>query len=458
LALDGLAVVGIILYFRNLIMVSNLSAKEIWQIAKESLQVQMNKANYETWLKDTMGIGYNNNQFIINVPNAFTAEWLEKRLRSLIAKTLIGILGHQVEVLFQVSPKESIVNPQPSTVSRSVRLNPRYTFDTFIVGNCNRLAHAASLGVAEEPAYSYNPLFLYGGVGLGKTHLIQAIGHTAVTKSFQVIYVSSEQFTNEFINAIKERKTEQFNSKYRSADFLLIDDIQFISGKEQTQEAFFHTFNELHNNNHQIVLTSDRPPRSLALLEERLRSRFEWGLTADIQPPDFETRLAILRAKDEQQSTWVSGEILEFIAQRYQRNIRELEGALNRVTAFARLIREPMTLEIAQQALRDIGSEVPLSKPTPEAILKLVSDYFNLSLEVLKGNRRDQPIALARQIAMYLIREETSSPLDEIGKLLGGRDHSTILHGYQKIAHEIDSDAKLRHEVIEIREQLYSPR
>jgi chromosomal replication initiator protein len=443
------------------------SPQEIWEAALGELQLQVTKANYETWLKESVGISYQGGQFVIGTPKVFAAEWLEKRLCSLIKKTLIGIIGEEVEVQFQVYQKETTLKVLPSsprTFPRKTKiemplrskLNHKYTFDTFIVGSCNRLAHAAALRVAERPGQSYNPLFIYGGVGLGKTHLLHAIGHAALNSGFQPLYTSTEQFTNEFINAIKEGKTEDFRSKYRNVDLLLIDDIHFISGKEQTQESFFHTFNDLHNANRQIVITSDHPPRAVPLLEERLRSRFEWGLIADVQPPDFETRLAILRAKAEQQGANIADDIVMFIARRYQRNIRELEGSLNRVTAYAKLIKEPLTLDLAQQALRDIADSMPIYTPPPTTILNTVCNYFNLRLEVLKGGSREQPVALARQIVMYLAREGSRCSLNEIGELLGGRDHSTILHGCQRIAAEIDANPKLRSDVFAIKQRLYA--
>jgi len=443
------------------------SAQDIWEAALGELQLQVTKANYETWLKETVGLSYAEGQFVVGTPRAFAAEWLNTRLHSLIKKTLISILGQEVEVQFEVYQKEASrrappsqqkVPPQEAMTSRApqLKLNPKYTFDSFIVGSCNRLAHAAALRVAEKPGGSYNPLFVYGGVGLGKTHLLHAIGHAAANGGFQLLYTSSEQFTNELINAIREGKTEDFRRKFRNVDLLLIDDIQFIGGKEQTQESFFHTFNDLHNANRHIVLASDRPPRAVPLLEERLRSRFEWGLIADIQPPDFETRLAILRSKAEHQEVVIDDDIIAFIARQYQRNIRELEGSLNRVVVYARLIKEPLTLELAQKALRDIADSIPSYTPSPESILNAVCHHFALSAEVLKGKSREQPVALARQIAMYLIREETNCSLSKIGNLLGERDHSTVLHGHQRIATEIEVDPKLRVNVLVIKEKLYA--
>ncbi len=444
---------------------SQRSAKQIWEVALGQLQIQLTRANYDTWLKDTVGIDYDDTRFVIGVPGPFAAEWLENRLLSLVKKTLIDIVGHDTQVIFKVhngqreeasATSNSSGNHPLNSRPTAVRINPRYTFDSFVVGNSNRLAHAAAMAVAENPGRGYNPLFIYAGVGLGKTHLLHAIGHVTIQKSLKVLYVSSEQFTNEFINAIRERKTEEFRNKYRNVDVLLIDDIHFISGKEQTQEGFFHTFNDLHNANRQIVITSDRPPKSMPLLEDRLRSRFEWGLIADIQPPDLETRLAILKAKTEGQGVAIPDPVLEFIARRVQKNIRELEGCLNRVVAYARLAPETLTPELAAQALQDVAPSGVSRRITPSLVLAAVANYFHIAPELLQSKRRNKDIALARQIAMYLIREELHLPYTEIGKQLGGRGHVTILYGCEKIASEINTNPQLRQDVLEIREALYS--
>jgi chromosomal replication initiator protein len=452
--------------------VTDRSAAEIWKAALGELQIQVTRSNYETWLSDTVGLSYQRDQFIVGTPSVFAAEWLDKRLLSLIRKTLMGIIGRRVEVKLEVCRERGgdislgtgvTDKAQPEQAADSARwarrprlkLNPRYTFDTFIVGSCNRLAHAAALGVAENPGHGYNPLFIYGGVGLGKTHLLHAIGSVALGNELGVLLVSGEQFTNEFISAIRDGKTKEFRDKFRNVDLLLMDDIQFISGKEQTQEAFFHTFNDLHNSNRQIVVSSDRPPKSMPLLEERLRSRFEWGLLVDIQPPDLETRIAILQAKARQQMAVVSQDVLEYIAHKVQKNIRELEGSLNRVVAYARLTRAIPTVDLAERVLRDM---TPVASPriSPGAILGVVCRYFNSDLEALKGSKRKQHLALVRQIAMYIIREEARCPLAEIGQLLGGRDHSTVLHGCQKIAADINVDPQLRRDVLAIREMLHA--
>jgi len=332
-------------------------------------------------------------------------------------------------------------------------INPRYTFSTFIVGNSNKLAHAAALAVAEGATGDYNPLFIYGGVGLGKTHLIQAIGQRAIERGLQVIYISSEIFTNDLINSIREQKQESFRSKYRNTDFLLVDDIQFIAGKEATQEEFFHTFNTLHGAGRQIVVTSDQPPKAILALQDRLRSRFEWGLIADIQPPDIETRIAILRAKGESQGLFLPAPVLEYIAHQVQYNIRELEGALNRVIAYAALNHLPLNVDVATAALS--GIKTRRKEVSSEQIIAGVAAFYKLTPQDLIGAQRDKRVALARQVAMYLLREDGHCSLLQIGQLLGGRDHSTVAHGREKIAAQLNEEPQLRQEIEQIREMLY---
>jgi chromosomal replication initiator protein len=345
-------------------------------------------------------------------------------------------------------------NEQRANILMHNRLNPRYTFDAFIVGNSNRLAHAASLAVAEAPGESYNPLFLYGGVGLGKTHLLHAIGHQGVQTGLAVLYVSSEQFTNEIINAIRYRTTEEFRAKYRSVDILLVDDIQFIAGKESTEEEFFHTFNSLHEMSKQIVICSDRPPKAIVSLEERLRSRFEWGLIADIQPPDLETRMAILRVKADLLHYPIPDDIIAYIAGRVQTNIRELEGCLNRLMAYQQLHRTDLTMDVARAAMSSLGNDNRETRLDSRQIAQAVAEYYHISLEAMCGKQRDKHIVMPRQIAMYLIRQETQDSLFEIGQLFGGRDHSTVLHACEKIERTVNTNATLRREVSAIREQL----
>jgi chromosomal replication initiator protein DnaA len=334
------------------------------------------------------------------------------------------------------------------------RLNARYTFSTFIVGSSNQLAHAASQAVAEAPGQAYNPLFLYGGVGLGKTHLLHAIGHKALQMGLTVLYVSSETFTNEIINAIRYRTQEEFRTKYRSVDVLLVDDIQFIAGKESTEEEFFHTFNTLYENSKQIVICSDRPPKAIVSLEERLRSRFEWGLIADIQPPDLETRVAILRTKADMLGRRVPDDVVTYLASQVHSNIRELEGSFNRLLAYSQLQNLPLTIETAKAALASIASDGRQRRVSVAEVLAAVADYYHIPTDVLQGKQRDKHIVVPRHVAMYLMRLETEASLLEIGQSLGGRDHSTVLHAYDKIAREMNENASLRKEVLAIRQQL----
>jgi chromosomal replication initiator protein len=445
------------------------SAQEIWETALGELQIQVSKANYRTWLKNTTGLSYQNNQFIVGVPNTFVAEYLEQTQRSLIEKTLIALTRQNINVLFRVEAREqSSPNGYRGTRAGGYArrrdaqqtslplFNPKYTFNSFIVGDCNRLAHAAALEAVENPGHSFNPLFIYGGMGLGKTHLLHAIGHIALTHNIQVLHISAEQFTNEFINAIRDKTTEEFRDKYRNIDMLLIDDIQFLGGKEQTAESFFHTFNELHNNNRQIVITSNNSPKSMSMLEERLRSRFSWGLVADVQPPDFETRLAILQAKTKETGANITSSVLELIAQRVKQSIRELEGSLNRVVAYTRLIRTVLTPELATQALADIASKAPGNTPASvNQILEAVANHFCLSPVDLKSRKRDKETTLARQVAMYLIKQETGYSLAQIGREMGGREPITISHAYKKIANTISTDTTLGHRLSDIQQEMH---
>ncbi|HEU5015157.1 MAG TPA: chromosomal replication initiator protein DnaA [Roseiflexaceae bacterium] len=344
-----------------------------------------------------------------------------------------------------------------SATVRTGMLNARYTFDRFIVGSSNRLANAACMAVAEHPAQAYNPLFLYGGVGLGKTHLLHAIGNYALDRDPEVsiLYVSSEKFTNDMINSIRRQQNEEFRMRYRNIDILLIDDIQFIAGKEGTQEEFFHTFNALHSAGKQIVISSDRPPKAIVTLEERLRSRFEWGLIVDVQMPDLETRTAILRAKAEQMFTPIPAEVIDFLAHRIQSNIRELEGSLNRVVAYAQMYNTDVSVDVATAALSDLLDTTRRRRITADAIIREVSDFYGVDVRTLQGRGRSRNIVVPRQVAMYLIREETDASLMDIGQMLGGRDHTTVIYGCDKIGEEITSDSRLRQEVMTIRERLY---
>ena len=450
-----------------------MNAEQAWQSVLGQLQMEMPRASFDTWVRDTKPVSYSDSTLTIGVRNAYARDWLENRLASTVNRLLLGIFNSTVDVHFVVHGNETerIANDSPFSAPetldqtrikpaevyeqpvRNSSMNPRYIFDAFVVGSGNRLAHAACLAVAEKPARAYNPLFLYGGVGLGKTHLLHAIGNACQMRGLSVLYVSSEEFTNDLITAIRTHTTQAFREKYRSMDVLLVDDIQFIAGKESTQEEFFHTFNTLHGQDKQIIVSSDRPPKALVTLEERLRSRFEWGLTADIQPPDLETRLAILRTKAERTGRHVPNEVLSLIAERVQSNIRELEGALNRILAFADLSGSPMTADLVEVALADLLPQ--RSDVQPTKIIELVAKEWQISVDDLLGRDRTQKIAQPRQVAMYLLRKETNASLPQIGEVLGGRDHTTVMYAIEKIANEIETKTDLRRRVVSVKQQLY---
>jgi chromosomal replication initiator protein len=447
-----------------------MDAKQVWRAALGELQVSLSPANFETWLKDTALVAVDESRFRIAVPNGFAKDWLETRYRSLISQTLARVVGYSVQLEFEV--QEAPAAAAEAATSRPVRLeptrvggegpaaslNPRYTFTTFIVGSANRLAHAASLSVAERPGHAYNPLFLYGGVGLGKTHLMHAIGNQVLARfpRKRVVYATSEKFTNEFITSIQQGRIDDFRARYRKIDLLLIDDIQFIADKERTQEEFFHTFNAIHEDGKQIVLSSDRPPKAILTLEERLRSRFEWGLIADLTAPDLETRIAILRAKAEENGVPIGQDVLEFIARKVVSNIRELEGALNRIVAYASMGAVPISIELAQAVLSNVLYNPKRRTVTPERIAQAVSEFYGVDMEALRGQKRDRAIVMPRQIAMFLMRAETDVSLLRIGAELGGRDHSTVLHACDKITRESQDNDELRRELAAVRELIYA--
>jgi chromosomal replication initiator protein len=445
-----------------------MNADQIWRAALGELQLQMTRPTFDTWLKNTRAISYEDGTLIIGVHNAYAKDWLENRLMSIIKRTLAGIVDRTVEARFVLDVKtlneddpppllQSSVPQSETTIAEipsSMMLNSRYTFSTFVIGSSNRLAHAAALAVAENPAEAYNPLFLYGGAGLGKTHLMHALGHTCQDKGYRVLYATSEKFTNELISSIRTRSTQDFRNKYRTIDVLLLDDIHFIAGKESTQEEFFHTFNALHAANKQVVISSDRHPKAILTLEERLCSRFEGGLIADIQPPGLETRIAILQFKRESLPIPVPDQVIEHIAHKFMSNVRELEGALNRVVAEAMSERQPLTIESATVALQ--GMLINRRECTPEAVIEAVADFYSLSPEDLKGRSRTQKVVKPRQIAMYLARQETEVSLPKIGKALGGRDHTTVLYSIRKIGDLTERDEMLRREVLAIKKMLYN--
>ena len=443
-----------------------MQAERLWQAALGQLQVEMPRAKFETWIRDAELLSYEDGEFVVGVKNAFARDWLDDRLRPTIKQVLGGIAGRTVDVRFVVWQSQAFgTSSIPEQALGDMRnapaepppaldhLNPKYTFETFVVGKSNRLAHAAALAVTEHPAGPYNPFFLYGGVGLGKTHLLHAITRASLAAGRRAVYVSSEEFTNDLIDAIRSNSTSEFRERYREADILLIDDVQFIAGKESTQEEFFHTFNALHAQGRQVVLSSDRPPRAFVTLEERLRSRFEWGLAADIQPPDLETKVAILRAKAEREGRRVSQGHLELIARRAQRNIRELEGALTSVLAYSDLTGASLDEETIEAALSDVAPRS--ATMTPDRIISAVAQQYQMPEEDLLGPRRTRQISLPRQVAMYLIREETNTSLPKIGQALGGRDHTTVMYGHDRISDLIERDDGLRRQVHAIRDLLY---
>jgi len=444
-------------------LIESRPARQIWEAALGELELHVNKPNYSTWLSKTLGIGYENDRFVIGVPNTFVAEYLDRNQRSLIEKVLRGITNEEVKVQFRVNSNHLSLQSTSKTKAKPVAteqttmplFNPRYTFESFITGSCNQLAFTAAMAISQNPGANYNPLFIYGGSGLGKTHLLHAIGHKALENNMKVLYVRAEEYTNQLMQAFKEKKTDEFRNRYRSVDMLLLDDVQFFSGKTQTEENFFHTFDELYSGNHQIAVTCDQSPKSLPSLQNRLRSRFEGGLVTDIQEPDFDTRLAILKAKAVQKEIEISIDVLEMIALQMKQSIRAMEGSLNRIAAYAKLVRSIITPELAAQALKDLaGNESPAAPITPNVILEAVVESFQLTPSDLRGRKRDELTALARQVTMYLIRQETDCSLSEIGQELGGRTPATVSHAYQKIADDINNDPALKRKVYDIQRSI----
>ena len=441
---------------------------DLWNAALANIEKKISKPSYDTWLKSTKAHSLQGDLLVITAPNEFARDWLEERYSQLIAGILYEITGEELSVKFIIPQNQKEEDPDLLLPAKKAKkeedqhdfpqniLNPKYLFDTFVIGSGNRFAHAASLAVAEAPAKAYNPLFIYGGVGLGKTHLMHAIGHYVLEHkpNAKVVYLSSEKFTNEFINSIRDNKAVEFRNKYRNVDVLLIDDIQFLAGKESTQEEFFHTFNTLHEESKQIVISSDRPPREIPTLEDRLRSRFEWGLITDITPPDLETRIAILRKKAKAEGLDIPNEVMLYIANQIDTNIRELEGALIRVVAYSSLINKDINADLASEALKDI---IPSSKPkviTIHEIQRTVGEHYSVKLEDFKAKKRTKSVAFPRQIAMYLSRELTDYSLPKIGEEFGGRDHTTVIHAHEKISRLLQSDLQLQRQMKELNELL----
>lgn len=457
----------------------------LWRAALGELQMRVSGACYETWLVDTTALSYSDGVFTVAAPNAFVAEMLEQRLFELVLDSVEKVLGCPADLRIEVvgscapagadpatvpggsnltaGPDASVVpgmtEGAPAPVRIPVRLNPAYTFGSFVVGDSNDLAHAAAAAVADRPGELYNPLFIHSDVGLGKTHLLTAVGHAIQSRGLSTAYATTEEFTNQYISAIREGKTEEFRARYRSADVLLLDDIQFLIGKEQTQEGFFHTFNALHMDGRQIVVTSDRPIGELMVLQDRVRSRLAGGLVVDIQAPGLETRLAILRAKAEASAmaSRISTEALELLAELAHRNVRELEGGLNRAIAYAELTGSVVTAETVRRVLSTAVARNRYTPVSQTGVLDAVTAHYSLDLRDLTSRRRDAHTTLARHVAMYLLREDAHMRLAEIGRVFGGRDHSTVLHARNRVASLIREDDGLRHELAELRRVISAP-
>jgi chromosomal replication initiator protein len=432
-----------------------LTTESLWTEVAGRLKGALNESTYRTWFGEVQGIELTDDSFVLGVPNDFTREWIEGHFLELIRAAVRDATGQERRVqltIAEVDTAPDLARVPAQRVAES-GLNPKYTFDLFVIGSSNRFAHAAALAVAEAPAQAYNPLFIYGGTGLGKTHLLQAVAQYVMEHpgDMSVRYVTSESFVNDFINSLRDKRIEGFKQRYRNYDLLLIDDVQFFEGKERIQEEFFHTFNSLYESGSQIVLSSDRPPKEIATLEERLRSRFEWGLITDIQPPDLETRIAILRKKVKTDGIHIADpQLLTFIAGRISTNIRELEGALTRVVAFASLTGRPMTAELAQDVLKDVFPQGDAPQVTIERIQEIVCERFGMSVDELCSHKRSQNIVYPRQVAMYLSRELTDSSLPRIGRHFGDRDHTTVLHANTKIQRMIKADRSVYNLVQEL--------
>ncbi|MBT4547145.1 MAG: chromosomal replication initiator protein DnaA [Candidatus Magasanikbacteria bacterium] len=451
---------------------------EIWQAVLAEFELKVSKANFTTWFRNTGIAGFENGHIVVCVPNTFTKSWLEKKYHSDIIKAIERItnkpikkIEYKVENIKNIEEQECsttktqtvssaqtpVYSVPAKTLSSKFGLNPKYTFNSFIVGKGSELAHAASQAVLNRPGDAYNPLFIYGGVGLGKTHLTQAIGHALLeaNPNTKILYVSSEKFTNEFVSSVKEGRAKDFKDRYRNVDLLLIDDIQFIGGKEQTQEEFFHTFNELHQQGKQVVLTSDRPPKAIPALEDRLRSRFEWGMIADIAAPDLETRLAILKSKAQEKKFEIKDDLLQMVATTVQSNIRELEGALNKIIAFHELKNASPTKESVKSILSSFEGQSLKRSLTPKELIVTVAEFYGVEIDDVTGKSREKRLAQPRQIIMFLLRKELKLSYPAIGSELGGRDHTTAMHAHTKIGIEIENDPKIKQEIEAIKQRLY---
>ncbi len=450
-----------------------MDPEQIWTTCLGELEVLLSKANFTTWFKDTSILRIEDDIVIIGTPNSFTKEWLEKKYHDKILSTLKKLINTIKKVEYTISSQkssesESALSVRPTTKNMEATenkeggevflLSPKYIFDNFVIGESNRLAHAAAQAVSKSPGVTYNPLFIYGGVGLGKTHLMQAIGNEIAKrdKKKNVIYTTCEKFTNEFISLVRKGKGEKFKNSYRNADVLLVDDIQFLAGKESTGEEFFHTFNTLHGKDKQIVITCDRPPKAIPSIEERLISRFEWGMIADINPPDLETRIAILQNKIADKKIEIENDVIDHIAKNIQKNIRELEGALNRIIAYSELNNQRPSLDDVKKILGRSVMDGRQKIVDPKELLKRVANYYDITLEQLLGTKRNKELVHPRQISAYLLREELSFSFPKIGKELGGKDHTTIMHACKKINKELQDNDIIKHEINNIKEKLYT--
>lgn len=456
-----------------------MTNQQLWQAVLGELELALSKANFTTWFRQTAISSNDNQRVVVVVPNTFTQTWLEKKYHVNILKTLKKLTNNEIkEVLYKVEAIKNVYQPveaeptvtieqlqvqrpvqqAPATVTTEFGINSKFGFDNFVVGKHNELAHAASQAVAKAPGVTYNPLFIYGGVGLGKTHLVQAIGNHVLrdNPNAKILYASCEKFTNDFIHMVKQGRANEFQQKYRGVDVLLIDDIQFITGKEGTQEAFFHTFNTLHQNNKQIVITSDRPPKAIATLEARLQSRFECGLIADISYPDVETRMAILQTKCQEKRVDLEPSILQYLAENIQDNVRELEGALNRIMAQHQLQDQVPTVDSVKKML--VGMKLSGNKKaiTPRELINLVAEFYGVALPDILGVSRKKALVVPRQITMYLLREEMRKSFPQIGEELGGRDHTTAMHAYEKVSRLLQEDEQLKQEITSLKQRLYA--
>jgi len=451
-----------------------MNNEQLWQAVLGEIELNLTKANFSTWFKNTFISSYEDNKAVVCVPNTFTKAWLEKKYHPRIASAFENVLGKKINEIFykvevkKVGPIDGLLkkikikkddglnNGDKSAAINRFGLNSRYIFDAFIVGKGNELAHAACQAIVANPGHAYNPLFIYGGVGLGKTHLLQAIGHELSKKTDKILYVTCEKFTNDYIQAVCNGHAKEFKDQYRNVDLLLIDDIQFMGGKDGTQEEFFHTFNELHQTNKQIVISSDKPPKAIPALEKRLLSRFEWGMIADIIQPDLETRTAILETKCKEKNYHLNKDILDYLANNIQSNIRELEGALNRLIAYYEFNNSQPTIDTAKNVLSSIIFNFQSKSTTPKSIVDAVAKFYDINIKDLTGKSRKKELVVPRQIIMFLLRKEISASYPSIGQELGGRDHTTAMHAYNKINKEIQEDEKIKQDINSIKQLLYN--